>query len=376
MKLLCVIDSLASGGAQRQMVSLACGLKARGHDVEILVYFPQYRFFRPDIDGAGVVVHEVDKGPGISLSVVRKLRELMQRQSYAAVISFLDAPNLYCELAKLLCLSSTLLIVSERCSRLADKGRFRPRLLRLMHCVAGFVVSNSFSHANWLRERVGLRKKTRVVYNGYSLPPLSEERRLRAVGSDLHFLVVGRIHPQKNGVRLIEALSLYFSRHGKVPLIAWAGRQETDPASLALRKEMDDRLTKHPEVAVRWRWLGERSDVHTLMLDVDAILHVSLYEGLPNVVCEAFLAGRPVIASDVCDHRLLVEDGVRGVLCDPLSPDSICDAFERFDAMSDSERALLGQNARKYAEEHLTVDRMVGEYEALLSDFKTLRPNG
>ena len=46
MKILCVIDSLGSGGAQRQIVNLACGLKKKGHDVDVFVYFPEFSFFR------------------------------------------------------------------------------------------------------------------------------------------------------------------------------------------------------------------------------------------------------------------------------------------------------------------------------------------
>lgn len=33
MKILCVIDSLGSGGAQRQLVSLAKGFKEKGNEV-------------------------------------------------------------------------------------------------------------------------------------------------------------------------------------------------------------------------------------------------------------------------------------------------------------------------------------------------------
>ena len=35
MRILCVIDSLGSGGAQRQMVNLAVGFKSKGHQVVV-----------------------------------------------------------------------------------------------------------------------------------------------------------------------------------------------------------------------------------------------------------------------------------------------------------------------------------------------------
>ena len=40
MKILCLIDDLGSGGAQRQLVNLSKGFVSRGHEVSFLVYHP------------------------------------------------------------------------------------------------------------------------------------------------------------------------------------------------------------------------------------------------------------------------------------------------------------------------------------------------
>ena len=40
MKILCVIDNLSTGGAQRQIINLANGLHSRGHQVSIFCYAP------------------------------------------------------------------------------------------------------------------------------------------------------------------------------------------------------------------------------------------------------------------------------------------------------------------------------------------------
>jgi hypothetical protein len=54
MKLLLFIDHLGLGGAQRQIVELACGLAQRGHSVELLTYFPQHDFFLHRIQEQGI----------------------------------------------------------------------------------------------------------------------------------------------------------------------------------------------------------------------------------------------------------------------------------------------------------------------------------
>jgi glycosyltransferase involved in cell wall biosynthesis len=366
MKILCVIDSLGSGGAQRQMVNLACGLKAKGHEVELFVYFPKLDFFRAEVDAAGIVVHEVSKGRGFSLKVVWRLVQLYRYGRFNGVISFLDSPNIYAELAKLLALSRIKLIVSERSSFIREGGSMGSSIRRWCHLLANRVVANSHTHADWLRKHFWLARWTQTIYNGYLLPPVSDVEQSKDAVANLTFLVVGRINTGKNGLRLLKGLIRFYQAHGDCPTVFWAGRQEQDSSSLLERQQMEQLLAQYPDIARRWEFLGERRDIPDLLQQADALIHVSLYEGLPNAVCEAFVAARPVIASKVCDHPELVEEGVRGFLCDPLSPESICEIIDRFVSLKAEERHQMGYNARVYSEKYLSIDRMVSDYERLL----------
>lgn len=366
MKILCVIDSLGSGGAQRQMVNLACGLKTRGHEVELFIYYPHLDFYRSVLDEAGIQIHEVNDVSGFSFQVVKSLAKILRESKFEALISFLPSPNIYSILASFLSFSPTKIIVSERTSKEGDVAFWRSLLRRILYLRSRFIVVNSITHADFLRRFVFLSKKVKTIYNGY----LIEDTTLKILRSENDFtslLVVGRISAVKNGVRLLQALLLFQQRNGCIPLVFWAGRQEQDQQSLRIRAEMNQLIATSSTLQASWRWLGERTDVPQLLADCDALIHVSLYEGLPNVVCEAFIAGRPVIASSVCDHPLLVEDGVRGLLCEPYSSESICVAIERFVALSREQRQTMGDNARKYAEKYLSLERMVDEYEALIN---------
>lgn len=366
MRILCVIDSLGSGGAQRQMVNLACGLKRDGFDIEMLIYYPEYRFFRSRIDSAGIFVHEMKTKKGFSLNVLFRIRELFCSGRYAAVISFLNTPNIYCELAKLLAMSRMPLVVSERSSWVRDKGSIM-NLKRIMHIFANFVVANSYSQATWLRKNYMLREKVCSIYNGYDVVMPEKNAIERSYNKKGRYVVVGRICKEKNGVRLIKALELYLKKYGHSPYIAWAGRQENDGESQKIRMQMEELLEKQPMIKENWNWLGECDNVSALLKQSDALIHVSLYEGLPNVVCEAFVEGVPVIVSNVCDHPILVKDGVRGVLCDPLSEISIFEAIERFEAIGEDDRISMGINARHYAEQNLTIEKMVLSYKKILN---------
>ena len=49
MKILIVIDTLGSGGAQKLKVNLAKGLKQRGHIVEFFIYDSNYPFYQSEL---------------------------------------------------------------------------------------------------------------------------------------------------------------------------------------------------------------------------------------------------------------------------------------------------------------------------------------
>jgi glycosyltransferase involved in cell wall biosynthesis len=128
-----------------------------------------------------------------------------------------------------------------------------------------------------------------------------------------------------------------------------------------------------PEISTRWHWLGEQLDMPSLLRRHDALIHPSLYEGLPNAVCEALAAGLPVLISNVCDHPRLVVEGERGFLFNPNDPQSIAASIEKAALLDTGGWLALSRNARRYAEAHLGVANMVDAYERLFINLTARR---
>jgi glycosyltransferase involved in cell wall biosynthesis len=371
MKVLCVIDSLGSGGAQMQIVNLACGLSANGHAVHFFTYHPEENFFLSRLRDASVVVHHAPNSLIPSLNRIRLLCSLYRNHNFDAAIAFLESPCIYSSIAKLVSGSEVRLICSARNSK--PQGNFSPRsfLNLLAYGYASFITTNSFSQARLLGRHRWLRNRIKTIYNGYdaktfirSDPP--------PVDGHFTFVSIGRVCVQKNPLRLLEAFIIFYKRNGFVPQLLWVGRQEADSKSLRLRKKMESLLIKNPDIAKGWYFLGEQYDIKSLLAKSHALIHVSLFEGLPNAVCEAFASSRPVIASNVCDHPELLGNGQRGFLCDPLSPLSICNAIESFVFLNTDDRFRMSSNAFDYATKNLRLQRMVDEYELLLNDNRSL----
>ncbi len=367
MKILLVIDHFGPGGAQRQIVELACGLRRRGHDVEVFVYFPSYQFFRSRLEAQHIVIHEHPKGGRWGLGVALKLASLVRDREFGIVVSYLRGANVYAELAKLIAGRFTL-VVSERTSYHDDKSRFAALATRALHSVADRVVANSMTQADWLRRKWWLRQKVSCIYNGVDVdrfrPRAASVRPPQAL-RELQLIGVGRVGPEKNILNLIRALELLHEEVGEVPAMSWAGPHDDSVAGRAYRRQIDQLLAAAPAVRRRWQWLGRQPDVAALLHRHHALVHPSSYEGLPNVVCEALAAGLPVLVSDVCDHPVLVADGERGFLFDPNEPESIARAVAKLAGIDTTRWADLSRNARTYAVASLGTDRMVAEYESL-----------
>ncbi len=95
----------------------------------------------------------------------------------------------------------------------------------------------------------------------------------------------------------------------------------------------------------------------------DVVVHPSHAESFGLAVLEAMAAGKPVVAAATDGPRLLIEDGVNGVLVEPGNVEELTSALVRL--LDDAgERAALGARASLAARRH-GVDDMVRRFEAL-----------
>jgi glycosyltransferase involved in cell wall biosynthesis len=367
MKILCVIDSLGSGGAQRQMVTLAAGLSSRGHAVEFFVYYSEDHF-RRTLHERSIAIHFHAKRGRLSISPLLALRRLIATRTYDVVLSFLDTPNVYAELA---CLRARRprLVVSERFMFLSENGSVLSRGLRQFHRLADALTVNSDHHRTALIKALPwLGPRTQTIYNGYDLDCFRRDEHAPSHDNTLRLIAVASTARKKNSLNLAKAMAICHLRHGLRATVTWVGRT-SDVGEVSRGYDETVACLKTTGTEHLWTWTGERSDIPELLNSHDALAHPSFHEGLPNSICEALACGRPVLASRVCDHPALVQDGSSGYLFNPQSPDDIAKTILRFSDLPPNTRENMGRAARRYAEEHLSLARMTDEYEQL---FQTL----
>jgi glycosyltransferase involved in cell wall biosynthesis len=151
-----------------------------------------------------------------------------------------------------------------------------------------------------------------VLASGFSLVPaaevLSPERALaRDWSGELRLLSVGRLDPEKNPLLLAE-VAARLRAHDPRWRLTVAGDGALRPQLERLAAGAGIELLGHVPSGPRLWDLYRRSH---------ALLHVSLTEGLPQVLVEAMAAGLPIVATDVGGVRGALRSGRRGLLVPP-----------------------------------------------------------
>ena len=113
-------------------------------------------------------------------------------------------------------------------------------------------------------------------------------------------------------------------------------------------------------------FLGDRQDMPAVLSSIDVAVNPSNSESLSNVILEAMAAGLPVVAYDVGGNSELIHNthtgDERGALIPAGDETSFAAAVQEL--LADSVlREQLGRNARQFAQENFSLDRVRQHYE-------------
>lgn len=166
----------------------------------------------------------------------------------------------------------------------------------------------------------------------------------RAHGGPVRILSVGQTIARKGHSTMLRALPEVMRGAGSDVRVLIVGREGPDHGALrSLARELG--------VADRVEFRGPmaKEQMPELYREADLLVHLSVCEGMSNVVLEAMASGLPVVATPVGGMRALVEPGVSGALV-PVG-DARATAEALVPLVSDRERlARMGSRARIRAE--------------------------
>ena len=207
MNILCVIDSLGPGGAQRQLVELGLGFREKGNSVSFLVYH-NILFFNKILENKGISITCIEETNYVRR--IFKMRRFIRTGGYDAVLSFLEGSNFICEIAGLP-YRRWRLVVGERSSNPEIKTSLRLRMYRWFHLFADYIVANSHANLKLVRSANFLLQQSRckVIYNLVDFDKWNSQYDAPIHNGKKLKIVIGSNHTYpKNSNGLIEALAL------------------------------------------------------------------------------------------------------------------------------------------------------------------------
>lgn len=352
---LCYIDELGPGGAERQITFLAVLLKKSGYPVKVYCYHPNY-FYEDVLTSNGVELIKVELKKNDYLNKIKNTWKVIAKYHFDTVISYSEGPNVIASLIKVL-KPSLNVIASERNTTQVLTRKERVRFL--LYKFVDAVVANSYAQTAFIKNNYPrLSNKTHTITNYVDIVKFHPAE-THPDNSIVRIIVVARHSAQKNVPAFIEAVKLLKSKDLSFH-VDWYGDDgggcKQDHEKLATEYGLDNYLTFHSSV----------NNIQDYYREADVFCLPSLYEGFPNVVCEAMSSGLPVICSNVCDNPNLIEENVNGFLFDPKEPQSIADTIERIVGLSVEERNIIGQRNREKAERIFSEATFVNSYIRLI----------
>ncbi|HEU4960636.1 MAG TPA: glycosyltransferase [Sphingomonas sp.] len=321
MRILSIITSFTTGGAEALVASLSTRFVVEGHEPTVVALCDAAALGNPLASEAAMKQRLA--GAGVATGSLRLANRrnpvagvlTMRRAIAAARPDVIHAHTAQAALILALLRPAAPVVMTHHNSRLS----FPPTLFRILDTIVRGYVGIS-AECTATVERLSRRPVSTIINAADAAFEAPAPR--AAPAADPVVISVGAPSRQKNYRTLIRAapmLGRLMERAGRTYQIHIVGEGEPLP--------MLRRLAREEGVADRIQLLGARDDVPQLLRAADLYVNCSLWEGLPVAIIEALMTGLPVVATNVAGNRELVRPELNGVLVAPGDPEALADAI-------------------------------------------------
>lgn len=355
MKILHVITSLRTGGAEKLMVDILPRQKSKGNEVDLAVFDGYRTAFTDQLEAAGINIIKFNKEGGIyNPQNIFKLWKLFPK--YDIVHTHLSSPQFFAALASVLC-SVVLVTTEHNTSNRRRRWKWYACVDKWMYRKYRHVICISEATEKNLRDLIGDGvTELSTIYNGIDV-----EKFLKATP-----LNRSELTPSANKKIVVMVAAFRYQKDQKTLIRAVKRLPEEYELWLVGGGELKEEIEtfiEDQEMSNRVRMIGIRPDVPSVLKTADIVVQSSHIEGFGLAAVEGMAAGRPLLASNVEGLAQVVEGA--GVLFEHENDSQlaaeiarICEDKKLYDALATRgiERAKL-----------YDINKMVDAYLAIYS---------
>ena len=303
MKILHVITSLYTGGAEHLMVDLLPLLKDNGRNqVDLLLINGVETSFKKTIQQKGIKVYSLS-----STNDVYNPRNIFRMRKYLNNYDIIHTHNTACQLyvpiARLFATSSAVLVTTEHSSSNRRRtSRWLKPVDNWMYNQYKAIICIADKPRYNLEAYIGKKPSLFTINNGVDIQRFV--RPIKDINGQKEFIItmVAGIRVEKDHKTLLKSLT-HLPNCYRLQIVGGGERENREQVkSICHDLDLDDRVD----------FMGVRQDIPDILEKSDIIVLSSHWEGLSLSSIEGMASGRPFIASDVDGLREIV--GGAGVL--------------------------------------------------------------
>ena len=286
MKILYVITSLLTGGAEKLVVDLIPKLLEKGHQVDLAVFNGEDTLLMKQLVGCrGCKIHKLGSS-FYDLRHILKLRHIMK--NYGIIHTHNSSPQLYVAIANI-GLNKKLVTTEHNTFNRKRECVFMRTVDRWMYKKYNRIVCISDKATENLIDYLGADGRIQTIYNGIDVEQYYEASPIDGMhGKKFVILMVAAFRPQKDQETLVRAMKLLPKNQYEL-WFAGDGDRMDKVKDLVKVLNLEDQIT----------FLGNRNDISRLLHTADVIVMSTHYEGLSLSNIEGMSVGKPFVASDV-----------------------------------------------------------------------------
>ena len=355
MKILRIINTLKTGGAERSIETNVPVHNSHGYNTDVLVLNGQQTPFMDNLEKDGV---RLIKLSGLSLyNPLQALRIIKYIKGYDIVHVHLFPAFYWAALAKVLSCRKVKLVYTEHSTSNHRRGRIFFRVVdRLVYRCYDRIIAISPAAKENLVKHIGREDGIVVVENGVNLKPFISQKEVISLfpGSDKSFIVT-------------QVASFRFPKDQDTVIRAMSKTAENVHAVfVGIGDRMDEckNLATDLGVADRVHFLGGRMDIPAIVRSSSVVVMSSSYEGFGRAAIEGMAGSKPVIGSDVAGLRDLVKGA--GILFNVGDDKSLAGHIERLrtdEEYYDTIAVACFERSKEYSSE-----KMIEGYEAIYNE--------
>ena len=347
MKILYVITSTETGGAEKALHGLASFMAQQQHQIRVICLKP-LGAVAAEMSQNGIEVKTIkNRFPG---EAIRRLRAEIDSFKPDVVHALLFRAIEY---ARLACAGTAVKLVITPHFDLSKKPFFFRLLDQFLKFRDTLAIAESFSTAQYLVNRQRYNKnKVYLLPNSIDKTKFYKDDTLRETMRKKYsfhvktvvFICVARLAPVKDPMTLLQAFRNIWLRNKEVRLVfVGEGEERAKMENYIHQSGMDKNVIL----------VGEQADINAYLNMADVFVLSSIEESLPLALLEALNVGLPCIVSHVGDMPLWVEHGQNGYV---FNPGDITLLSCLLNLLADNQQARVEMGAKSLAKAAQMID--------------------